>query len=760
MKKKILHRLKIFLAFILTASLLIILYGLYKIYHLPPGNLGDQFPTRIYAAPFFLSPGDPVSLNLLERRLKRLGYKPREESPTIAGEYYRKNQAIEIFLRGFSQPFWDAPQQKVELSLDGDGILTSTVSIHLEPELVADLSGEKKIQREPATFAEIPPYLIQALIAIEDRRFYEHHGIDPRALLRATWTNFKSGKLREGGSTLTQQLVKNLFLVPKKTLWRKAAETILALYLETRYSKQEILTLYFNQAYWGQNGPVSIAGIKAATRFYFNKPLTELTVAESALLVGLLRSPLKYSPFRDVSSALARRNFVLNSMLRQGILRPPDYQKTIREPLSLNLFPTRTNPGKADYFLSDLMQQLVEHYTDAVVFRHGLKVFTTLDPLIQESAQMEISRLPNQGALINLDPFSGAIRAMVGGKNFSQSQFNRATQAKRQPGSAFKPFVYGAALRRRDREGHRFTLASLILDEPREYKIQQGSWTPKNFYGVYSGTVTVRQALSRSLNAATVNLAFLVGPKFIANYAHSLGIESPLQEDLGIALGTSEVTLLELTAAYAPFVNKGKKIKPYLIEGIQDLQGEVLERHEPNTTQVLQPGESYLVTSLLESVVKEGTAKSLKTLGFTYPAAGKTGTTNKEQDAWFVGYTPRTLMGVWVGEDKPRSIGATGATAALPVWARVINTVLEGFPSEEFSMPEDVQTAKVDPTTGFLAVSGCPQKVKESFLIGTEPDTHCTLHPGGLKGWFQKLFGTSQSTGSLTLPHPTTSTFH
>ncbi|MBI4051641.1 MAG: PBP1A family penicillin-binding protein [Elusimicrobia bacterium] len=731
---------KTLLAMGLCASFLLILYGLYKISHLPPGTLGDEFPTRIYAAPFEIRPETPLSLEALEKRLKRLGYKSVAASPVIPGEYYRETNQCEIYLKGFSQPFWEAPEQKIQISLDRKGKPEIPGTIFLEPELIAEISGPKKIQREAATYSEIPDHLIQAVISIEDRRFFEHHGVDLRSFARALLVNLIKGKFLQGGSTLTQQLVKNMFLVPQKALWRKLAETVLALYLETRYSKQEILTLYLNQVYWGQNGPVSIAGIKAASRFYFNKSIRNLTVSECALLAGLLRSPLKYSPFRNVESALARRNFVLKSMLKWGNLSPQEYEKAIREPLNLNLFPALPTSGKADYFISELLGELVEKYSEQVVFRHGLTVFTTLDPLIQEIAQKDISRLATQGALLTLDPYSGAVRALVGGRVFSESQFNRATQAKRQPGSAFKPFVYGAALRGHDRVGKPFTLAYPLLDSPQKYPTPEGDWEPKNFDEVYHGTVTFRQAISLSFNLATVDLAAKVGLKPIIRYAKELGIDSPLKEELGLALGSSEVTLLELVAAYAPFANGGNRIEPYLIEGILDIKGASMERHTPERTQVLKPGEAYLMTSLLESVVKEGTAKSLKLLGFSYPAAGKTGTTSKEQDAWFVGYTPYLLTGVWVGEDQPKPIQATGATAALPIWAKVMIIAMHGLPPQEFQMPEDVLSLKVDPTTGLRAVSGCPQKIKEFFLSGTEPATDCSLHPAGIKGWFHRLF--------------------
>lgn len=727
-------------AAVLLGSFLVVLYGLYRLSHMPPEKLEERFPARIYSGSFVVTPGAPVSAEGLETRLMRLGYVSTEDPPQAPGRYLRGGGDFEIHLRGFPQSLWPAPQRRVELSLDRKGRARCDGPFWLEPELLAELRAPEGIQREAVRFEELPDHLVHAVVSVEDRRFFDHWGVDLLALGRATLANLRAGRAVQGGSTITQQVVKNLFLVPRKALWRKAAELVLALYLETRYSKGEILTLYLNQSYWGQSGRVSIAGVKAAARFYFDKSLFQLTVSESALLAGLLRSPLRYNPFRDPQAALERRNFVLRAMHRSGRLEPSLYQQAVREELRMNPSP-HPPTGKADYFVAEVTQELLERYPDDVVLRRGISVYTTLDPLLQEIAQAAAvsSTSGGQAALVSLDPHSGAVLALVGGKSFTRSQFNRATQARRQPGSAFKPFVYGAALRSRAEDGRPFTAASLLLDEPRKYPTPQGPWSPENYDGVYHGTATFRRALAFSMNSATVGLAKSVGPRAVAEYARMLGIHSPLRLELGLALGASEVTLLELTAAYAAFANGGRAVWPYLIEAVVDREGEVLQRRQPQTEQALRPGEAYLMTSLLEGVVRDGTAKSLVAMGFARPAAGKTGTSSDGRDAWFIGYTPGLLTGVWVGEDRPVSLQVTGASAALPIWASVMRQALAGRPEEAFEIPEDVGWIKVDPANGLRAVSGCPNAVRELFLTGAPPPGFCPLHPGGVKGWFQRF---------------------
>ncbi|MBI5743064.1 MAG: PBP1A family penicillin-binding protein [Elusimicrobia bacterium] len=714
------------------------LYAGHIISGFAPGGLGKSFSTKIYAAPFRLGEGDYTPPSALVRRLERLGYQAAEE-PQKPGEYAWDPPRLTLCLRGFDSPTAAQAPETAELRYGGTGwefTAGGAGEIRLEPELAAELSGPEKVRREPAEEADIPDQLRAAVITVEDKRFMSHHGLDFRALAGALWRNLTRKGLW-GGSTITQQLAKNYFLTPRRTLRRKLAEAALALYLERRYDKRRLLTLYLNEIYWGQDGRYGVAGARAAADFYFGKAPAELDLPECALLAGLIRSPYRYNPRRDPAAALARRNYALSRMLAEGLIAAPEYAAAAAAPLRLAPL-KRRGSGSADYFIAEVVRRLLKSYDENEVFRYGLTVYTTLDTELQAAAMAAVATARHQAALAALDPASGAVLALAGGKDFDSSQFDRATQASRQPGSAFKPFVYGAALE----EG--FTPATLLADTTRAYTGAGGRpWKPRNYDGVYHGTVTLRAALALSLNSATLHLAERVGPAKIAAFARRLGIRGPLDDSLALALGVSGTGLLELTAAYAPFCNGGFRVEPGLITAVTSSEGRVLSYGARERSPVITPAQAYLVTSLLEGVVKEGTARSLETAyGWRWPAAGKTGTTTGGRDAWFIGYTPRLLAGVWTGEDANRAIGAVGAAVALPVWAAFMKPALVGSPPLEFASPEEGLTrATVDPASGLLAVAGCPERRKEFFLAGTEPRQKCPLHSRGLKGWLKRLFG-------------------
>ena len=712
----------------------------YKLSRLAPGGLGEAFSTRIYGAPFAVKPGDLTPPASLLRRLGRLGYRAAEK-PSTAGEYSWQPPALTLCLRGFNSPAARQEPLTAELEYGGDGweIRSSrgAAGFLLEPGVAAELSGPHKVRREPAEAADIPEKLRSAVIAVEDKRFMRHHGVDLRGTVGALWRDLTRHGVW-GGSTITQQLVKNLFLNPRRTLRRKLAEAFLAVYLERRYGKQQIMAMYLNQIYLGQDGAVSVAGVRAAAGFYFGKKLPELSLAECALLAGMIRSPYRYNPRRDQGEALKRRNYALSRMLAEGMITPEERAAAAAEPLRLAELPRRAEKDDNAYFTAEVVRRLMLRHSEDEVFRYGLSVYTTLDTELQAAAAAAVNKARYEAALVALDPASGAVLALAGGKDYRLSQFNRATQARRQPGSAFKPFVYGAALEAG------FTPATLLDDSARSYPNRGGArWAPRNYGGVYYGTSTLRLALAHSLNSATLDLAGRVGVPKITAFAGRLGIKSPLENSLAVALGASEVSLLELTAAYAPFDNGGFRVEPVLITAVQDSGGETLEIASWERTPVIPPPLAYLMTSLLESVVSEGTAGNLaKIYGWNRPAAGKTGTTSGGRDAWFIGYTPGLLAGVWAGDDSNRAIGALGAADALPLWAGFMEAALEGRPAEKFTPPpEGLVSATIDPASGLLAVAGCPQRIKEYFLAGTAPSGKCPLHSRGLKGWFKRLFG-------------------
>jgi membrane peptidoglycan carboxypeptidase len=533
-------------------------------------------------------------------------------------------------------------------------------------------------------------------------------------------------------------MVKNLFLTPKKTFRRKLAEGCLALYMDARYSKEKILTLYLNHIYLGQDGVVSVAGVQAAAQYYFSKNVADLSLPECAMIAGLIRSPSRYNPFSNPSQAKARRDFVLKRMMDENQLTHVQYVRAVGIPLTLartRLAEQNEAGNEMRYYIDEVVRVLKDKYPENVLFRYGLNIHTTMDPLAQELAQKNIREGAYQAAIVVLNPENGDVLALAGGRDYQKSQFNRVTQALRQPGSAFKPFVYGAALE------NGFNPASILNDEKKEYKDREGKrWQPRNFDGIYQGKIPLRHALAESRNAASLDLLNQLGIDTAVEFAQRMGIERPLARNLSLALGTSELTLMELTNGYAPFANGGSRVSPRLVSAVLDAEKNLLETDPPVREPAISPGLSTLMTSLLQTTVSEGTAKSLTQYGWTAPSAGKTGTTNGGRDAWFIGYTPDLLVGVWTGDDESKAVNVAGAKSALPIWAHFMLDYVGGLPGREFPASSDVVRVKIDPVSGGLARSGCPQTTYELFMRGAEPKQDCPLHVGGFKGWFNKLF--------------------
>ena len=720
------------------------------------GGVAGVYPTRIYSAQARLRAGDPMTQQELRDRLESLRYSPTEAAAAAPGRFRQDGQRFLIGLRDFSTPVAHSAQMPVEVELErglvasvrlgpsppGSGNGAPLVEAFLEPELLYEISGEKRIRRERLSASDIPPRLVDALVAAEDRRFYRHHGIDFRGIVRAAFTNVREGHIAQGGSTLTQQLARSLFLSPRRSFGRKLKETLIALWLEARFSKAEILRLYLDTVYFGQDGPVSILGLKSAARHYFDKKPAELTLSESALLAGLLASPYRFDPVRDPAAAAERRRAVLAAMRREGSINAQEESAASSEPVRATSAGRSGGRGE-DYFVAYVHRQLERRHGDSALLTRGLSVYTTLDPWLQRLATKSVRAAGHQAALVDIDAPTGAIRALVGGKDYLTQPFDRAAYARRQPGSAFKPIVYAAALAP-EPGGGRWTAASLLSDIPRSYPTPHGPWSPRNYEGRYLGRVTLRTALAQSLNLATLDLAQQLGPGAIAAFARQLGITSPLREELGLAIGASEVTLLELTGAYCAFANGGARVEPYAIEAAADADGEIVEAHVPAARAVLSPQEAYLMTDLLREAVRSGTAQGLSRWRMGDYAAGKTGTTNDGKDAWFIGYTPELLAGVWTGSDAPAKLGLTGAKDALPIWAAFASSASPGPASRPgqgaWPQPEGVVMVEVDPESGLRARSGCPERRRELFLAGTQPAEDCPLHSGGFVGWFKRIF--------------------
>jgi penicillin-binding protein 1A len=582
--------------------------------------------------------------------------------------------------------------------------------------------------RTPVAFTDVPEMLIKALIATEDTRFYSHRGLDLRGIVRALYRNIKARKVVEGGSTLTQQLAKVLFLNPERSYSRKFKEMTLALRIEQRYTKQEILSFYLNQIYFGSGA----YGVEAASQIYFGKHAKDLDIAECALLAGLPRSPKYYSPFKSPVSAARRRAYVLNRMVANGVITVSQADEAKKAPLPYES--AAKLGGPATYFIEYVRQKVEERFGSSILYSGGLNIYTSVNDDLQNYAEQAVaegilkiesrhkrhSTSPLQAALLAIEPATGRIRAMVGGRDFRKSQFNRAWQALRQPGSAFKPVIYAAALDRG------FGVSDILDDSPLTIKLDRNkNWSPENFSRTYQGKVTLRNALIQSLNVPTIRLLDEVGINDTIQYARKLGVTSTLNPYLSLALGSSDMTLAELTAAYAVFANHGISMGPVAILTITDNTGRVLYTNDALPKQSIKPEIAYLITDLLKGVIEHGTGWKARELA--RPVAGKTGTTNDYRDAWFIGYTPGLVAGVWVGYDDQTSIGfrETGARAALPIWLTFMKKAIDDRAPEDFVAPEGIIFRQIDPRNGLLSTDHCKQSVLEAFLPGTEPRKYC-----------------------------------
>lgn len=593
--------------------------------------------------------------------------------------------------------------------------------------LLAEFFLEK---RDPVPIKMIPDNLKKALIITEDRSFYQHSGIDLKGILRAIFRDIKAGKFVEGASTITQQLSKTLFLKKRKTLLRKAKEAFLSFQIERRYTKDEILELYLNQVYFGSGA----YGVESAARIYFGKPVSDLNLSECALLAGLPKSPSRYSPLINKDLALKRRNIVLKQMKDTKAITEAAFNRAKEAPLILaKQDKTRV---KAPYFIDYIKFFLENTIGSSRLYKGGLTVVTTLDFKLQKAAefaaekglsalehrmkQQFIKNPAPQCALVSLDVLSGGILAMVGGRDYLKTPFNRATIARRQPGSAFKPIVYAYAIE----QG--FSQNKIILDAPVVFKTgnRKKEWQPNNFSEDYKGEMTLRTALALSKNIPAVRLIEMLGPSSVAGFAHTLGIKSPLYPNLSLALGTSGVKLINLTAAYSVFPNKGKLIEPYGVMEVVDGNRRLVWRVKPNKKAVISRESAAVITDMLQAVIQDGTGKKAKII--QRPIAGKTGTTNEYKDALFIGFSPSITTGVWVGQDTFTTIGKgeTGARAALPIWIEFMKRALHNRPIQYFDMPDDVVKVRIDPITGLLAADNAPNAVKALFKKGTEPKSY------------------------------------
>ncbi|HLM23486.1 MAG TPA: PBP1A family penicillin-binding protein [Pyrinomonadaceae bacterium] len=683
----------------------------------------------LYAAPRVLQAGQKLSREKLIAVLRRAGYVESKASDVWSGSFTVEGLDIEI------RPGRKQPQAvRVIFTGDeiaevrGDGILLE--SFALEPEILSNDLSSKGGKHEVLSYNEIPVVMVRAILAIEDRRFFEHPGVDLGGVTRALLRNAGDERLGQGGSTITQQLVKNTYLSPEKTFQRKYAEAMLSLALERRLSKNDIFALYCNEIYLGQRGAVAVRGVKEAARVFYGKELRDLTLAEAATLAGMIPSPAHYSPVRHADAARGRRNIVLAAMRETGWITAEQQTLASAEPITVAPAPEVDN-SLAPYFV-DYVNRLAE--SEFETSGANQRIYTTLDLELQQLAEQALKRqvdrldaayadrdVKPQAALVALDPHTGNVLAMVGGRNYADSQLNRATDALRQPGSTFKPFVYAAAVE----DG--MSPVQMFMDAPRDFVYDRNKiYRPANYGGGYSmREVTMRTGLVRSLNVVTVDVALQTGLARTANLAARFGLPKP-ERYPALALGAEEVTPLQLAAAYAAFVDDGRRVEAKAITSI----GEPPAGHtmSPPVDQVVRPTTAYMITNMLSAVIDHGTARKARGAVPGTAIAGKTGTS---RDGWFVGYSPNLVCVVWIGFDDNKQLGLTGAEAALPAWVDFIKEAIAARPDlggENFECPDGIKFVEIDSITGLRSTVTCPLRELIAVTERMGPSMECYLH--------------------------------
>jgi penicillin-binding protein 1B len=747
-----------------------------------------RLPTRIYADITPLQTGLPLQTDDLLEKLDRLGYR---DAPRLAqpGDFTRGDGGIDIYTRAFTHPSGDYPAQQIRVVL-GKSQIDSVVSLKearpldraaLEPELLTSVLSEQLENRSPVTLQQIPQHMQDAVVAAEDSRFWHHPGVDPLGIIRAVFRNAKSKGVSEGGSTLTQQLVKNYFLTSERTYKRKVIEAFMAVILDARYSKKEILEAYLNDIYLGRNRSISILGVGEASRFYFGKPISEITIAEAALLAGMIPSPNNISPFHNPELAMRKRNQVLDRMLDLKKITQAQHDEARSSKLPQKPFRRRSGLSSMPFYVDRVLQELATDYGIDDVKGRGLRIYTAIDLNAQDAAahvleaslqsiEKRSSRLRKhdpalQGVIIHLDVPTGEIRALVGGRNYDQSQFNRALKSKRLVGSLFKPFVYLTAFEP-SLSGQNITPATQVDDTRFVLKRRWSEdWSPRNYDGAYMGKVTVRMALEHSLNSASVRIGLACGVGAILKTARTLGVQTELDDNPSILLGATGIPPMEMAEAYSTIARQGSRLPPRAIRFVTDDRGKALAgAGDVKPVQVFPQRDVYLLTHVMEGVVNRGTAGSSRSMGFRKVAAGKTGTTNDKRDAWFIGFTPQTLALTWVGFDDNDPTGLSGSDSAVPMWTRYMLAVTAGEKSTEFPVPQGIAFAEVDERSGGLVTQFCPRNVivNEAFKTGTEPTISCPTHsanapvtPVPMYDEFGNLIPTSTDTNAAPPPTDT-----
>src|SRR5689334_5454580 len=721
-------------------------------------------PARIYARPLELHVGLRLAEGDVASELRDNGYREgTREGDT--GWFVRDGDALEIAERPFM--FWDGPQAAMRIRVTFDGNKVKAVQdadgrdlplARLEPLPIGGIYPANNQDRVLVRLSDVPKPLVQALVATEDRNFYVHHGFDPRGIARAAWS-FVRGHGLQGGSTLTQQLVKNFFLTPERTITRKVTELLMAVLLELHYGKEEILETYLNEIYLGQDRDRAIHGVGLAALFYFGKPIQHLTLAESALLVALVKGPAIYDPTRHAERALERRNLVLRETKDQGAITMEQYSQARATSLGVNTRPAMgTSPHPA--FVELVHRQLRREYDEADLHSEGLRIFTTLDPRVQNKAESVLERKLSQfdkdkrfgdpgleGAIVVTDSQSGEVQALVGGRDTRYRGFNRALDAARPVGSLLKPAIYLTALA----DPSRYTLVTPLDDSPFVWKSRGApDWAPANYDGKFHGAVPLRIALAHSYNVATARLGTDLGISQVLGTLQRLGIERELQPYASTLLGAVDLSPMEVTQMYQTIASGGFRAPLRAIREVTTQDGKPLKRYPIAVEQAFPADPVYLITAAMQGVVREGTGQSLKNwLPPEIGVAGKTGTTDEQRDAWFAGFTGDKLAVVWIGYDDNRAAKLLGASAALPVWGELMAS-LDPEPLA-LPKPDDIENVLIDPASGLLADAGCDGALELPFVQGSAPGERAPCAtPVGIavqdvkqraKNWWQRLFG-------------------
>jgi len=707
--------------------------------------------SKIYAAPKVIGVGDAVTPEDLVMELRRAGYSDARGNPM--GWYNIRPDAVEVFPGPDSYRRDEAGVIKF-----GRGKISQIISLQdntdreqfeLEPELITNLYDRNREKRRIVRYSDIPEVLVHAVISAEDKRFFQHSGFDPFRIVKAAYVDLKEGRRAEGASTLSMQLARQFWLDSDKSWRRKAAEFMITLELEQKLTKQQIFEFYCNQIPLGQRGTFGIRGFGEGAQVYFGKDIRQLTLPEAATLAGLVQRPSYYNPFHHVDRMRDRRNVVLALMRQNGFISEREYAVACDAPVQL--VTAASESSEAPYFVDLVNDNLTQHFQDRNFQTTSYRIYTTLDLDLQRAAVEAVrAGMPHvdeqlrkqrrfkgkpvpepQVALIALDPRTGAVKALVGGRNYGTSQVNRVLSL-RQPGSSFKPFVYATALDTAVAGGNQIiTPATIVRDEPTTFWFDNKPYEPHNFKQEYYGDVTLRQALAHSMNIATIKVAEMVGYDNVVQFAKKIGLNEDIQPTPSVAIGSYETTPLEIAGAYTVFADQGTYLKPYWITTVRAQNGTSLLDNKPESKEVLDPRVAYLMVSMLEEVLRSGTAAAVRGGGFTVPAAGKTGTSDR--DGWFAGFTTELLCVVWVGFDNSMDLNLEGAHSAAPIWAEFMKralTLRSYRDAKPFQAPDGVVTVLIDPQSGMPATPFCPTPKTEVFIAGTQPVGTCPLHSG------------------------------